>query len=61
MGSALKSPTADLKRLMRIIADGGYRGFVPIETLSMGRQDYNPATEVEKVLNGMRAGIAALG
>ena len=46
---------------MRIIADGGYRGFVPIETLAMGRKDYNPAAEVEKVLQGMREGIAALG
>ena len=43
------------------IADGGYRGFVPIETLSMGRKDYDPATEVAKVLKGMREGIAALG
>jgi sugar phosphate isomerase/epimerase len=60
MGSDLKSPRADFKRLMQIIAAGGYRGFVPIETLSMGRKDYNPAAEVEKVLQGMRAGIAAL-
>ena len=61
LGSSLKSPRADFKRLMRIIADGGYRGFVPIETLAMGRKDYNPAAEVEKVLQGMRTGIAALG
>jgi len=45
---------------MKIIAAGGYRGFVPIETLSMGRKDYNPAAEVEMVLKGMREGIAAL-
>jgi sugar phosphate isomerase/epimerase len=61
LGSSLKSPQADFKRMMRIIADGGYRGFVPIETLSMGRKDYDPATEVAKVLKGMREGIAALG
>ncbi len=60
MGSDLKSPRADFKRLMKIIAAGGYRGFVPIETLSMGRKDYNPAAEVEMVLKGMREGIAAL-
>ena len=60
MGSELKSPRADFKRLMTIIAAGGYRGFVPIETLSMGRKDYNPAAEVEMVLKGMRDGIAAL-
>lgn len=61
MGSDLKSPRADFKRLMKIIAAGGYRGFVPIETLSMGRKDYHPAAEVEMVLKGMREGIAALG
>ena len=60
LGSAVKSPRADFKLMMKIIADGGYRGFVPIETLSMGRKDYNPAAEVEMVLKGMREGIAAL-
>ena len=61
LGSSLQSPRADFKRLMRIIADGGYRGFVPIETLAMGRKDYDAAAEVKKVLKGMREGIAALG
>ncbi|MFM9030382.1 MAG: sugar phosphate isomerase/epimerase family protein [Opitutaceae bacterium] len=60
MGSALKSPPADLKRLMRIIADGGYRGFVPIETLAMARKDYDPGAEVVKVLTAMRVAIAEL-
>ena len=60
LGSDLKSPRADFRRLMRIIAEGGYRGFVPIETLAMGRKDYDPAAEVLRVLQGMREGIAAL-
>lgn len=59
MGSELKTPQADLARLMKIIIAGGYRGFVPIETLAMGRKNYNPAAEVEQVLTGMRQGIAA--
>ncbi|MBI5690560.1 MAG: sugar phosphate isomerase/epimerase [Verrucomicrobia bacterium] len=59
LGSDLKSPRADFKRLMKILADGGYRGFVPIETLPMGRKDYDPAAEVLAVLKGMREGIAA--
>jgi hypothetical protein len=33
---------------------------VPIETLAMGRKNYNPAAEVEMVLKGMREGIAAI-
>ena len=60
LGSSLKSPPTDFKRLVKIIYEGGYRGFVPIETLAMGRKEYDPAAEVEKVLIGMREGIAAL-
>lgn len=60
LGSSLKSPQADFARLARIIHAGGYRGFVPIETLSMGRSDYDPAAEVLKVLHAMRAAIAEL-
>jgi sugar phosphate isomerase/epimerase len=60
LGSALKSPPTDFKRLAKIIHDGGYRGFLPIETLAMGRKDYNPFVAVEKVLVAMRAAIAAL-
>ena len=55
MGSDLRSARVDLTRLMRIISAAGYRGFVPIETLAMGRKDYNPPAEVERLLQGMRA------
>lgn len=60
LGSSLKSPPTDFTKLVRIIRDGGYRGFLPIETLSMGRKDYDPATEVVKVLTALREAIAAL-
>ena len=60
LGSSLKSPRTDFKKLVRIIHDGGYRGFLPIETLAMGRKDYNPFVEVEKVLVAMREAIADL-
>jgi sugar phosphate isomerase/epimerase len=61
VGSSLKSPPTDFKKLAKIIHDGGYRGFVPIETLAMGRKDYDPAVEVVKVLAAMREAIAELG
>lgn len=61
LGSSLKSPQADFKRLARIIHDGGYRGFVPIETLAMARKDYDPAAEVVKVLTALRTAISELG
>lgn len=60
LGSSLKSPPTDFKKLAKIIHDGGYRGFLPIETLAMGRKDYNPFIEVEKVLVAMREAIATL-
>ena len=60
LGSSLKSPPVDYQKLVKIIHDGGYRGFVPIETLAMGRKDYDPAVEVVKVLKSMREAIAAL-
>ena len=60
LGSSLKSPPTDFKKLAKIIHDGGYRGFLPIETLAMGRKDYNPFVEVEKVLVAMREAIAVL-
>ena len=53
------SPRTDFKRLVAIIRQGGYRGYLPIETLAMGRQDYDPFAEVPKVLAELRAAIAA--
>lgn len=60
VGSSLKTPPTDFKKLAKIIHDGGYRGFVPIETLAMGRKDYDPAAEIVKVLTAMREAIAEL-
>ena len=60
LGSSLKSTPTDFKKLAKVIHDGGYRGFLPIETLAMGRKDYNPFVEVEKVLVAMRKAIADL-
>ncbi len=60
LGSSLKSPPADFSKLVRILHEGGYRGFVPIETLSMGRKDYDPRAEIIKVLAELRRAIATL-
>lgn len=60
LGSSVKSPRADFKKLAKIIHDGGYRGFLPIETLAMGRKGYDPAVEVLKVLTAMREAIASI-
>lgn len=56
-GSNLKSPPTDFSRLVKIIRESRYRGYVPIETLRMGRKDYDPRAEVTKMVNALRAAI----
>ena len=53
------APRTDFKKLVTIIRQGGYRGYLPIETLAMGRKNYDPFVEVARVLAEMRAVIAA--
>ena len=57
--SSVDSPRIDMKRLVTIIRRSGYRGYVPIETLSMGRKDYDPSAEATRMLADLRAAIAA--
>jgi hypothetical protein len=44
----------DLKRLIKIIRDSGYRGYIPIETLSVRGQPYDPFDLVPKFLAELR-------
>jgi sugar phosphate isomerase/epimerase len=49
----------DLIRLMTIIRRSGYRGFLPIETLSAGKDEpYEPLKEVPLFLKIVRKAIA---
>ncbi|MBI5766487.1 MAG: sugar phosphate isomerase/epimerase [Verrucomicrobia bacterium] len=53
-----EAPT-DLKRLLRIVRASGYRGYLPIETLSpRGGGNYDPFTVVPKFLAELRQAIA---
>lgn len=50
----------DLNRLMKIVLRSEYRGFLPIETLSVGKtQRYEPLKEVSLFLKQVREAIAA--
>src|SRR5215212_8027642 len=52
----------DLKRLLKIVRASGYRGYLPIETLSPRGGDgpaYDPFTVVPKFLAEVRAALAA--
>ncbi len=49
----------DLKKLITIIRTAGYRGYLPIETLSAPGRDYDPFQIVPKFVSELRAVIAA--
>ena len=53
------SPT-DLKKLLRVIRESGYRGYLPIETLSPrgAGSGYDPYKVVPKFLADLRQAIA---
>lgn len=53
------SPRTDVKRLLTIIRQAGYRGYLPIETLRMGRADYDSFREIPRMLDDVRAAIDA--
>jgi sugar phosphate isomerase/epimerase len=55
--SRADSPRLDLPRFITIVRESGYRGYLPIETLAMGRRDYDPYLEVETLLAEMRRAI----
>jgi len=48
----------DLKRLFHLMKAGGYRGYVPIETLSEQGKEYDPLKFVPAFLREVRAVIA---
>jgi len=49
----------DLPRLIRVIRDGGYRGYIPIETLSARGRPYDPFAIVPAFAAEVRAALAA--
>lgn len=57
--SEADSPKTDLLKLVTIIRRSGYRGYVPLETLSMRRPGYDSFVEVKKLLAEFRTALAA--
>ena len=47
----------DLPRLVKIIRDANYRGYLPIETLMLADRPYNPQELVPKFLAELRAAL----
>ncbi len=50
----------DMKRLVTIIRQSGYRGYIPIETLSVSGKEYDPFDLVPKFLAELRDAIEAM-
>src|SRR5215218_669119 len=57
--SRLDSPRLDLERFVAIVRRASYHGYLPIETLRMGRADYDSFVEIPKLLVQLRAAIDA--
>ena len=57
--SRLDSPRLDVRRLVALVRRAGYRGYLPIETLRMGRTDYDSFVEIPKLLAQLREAIRA--
>jgi sugar phosphate isomerase/epimerase len=55
-----RSRPADLPRLMRLIRDGGYRGYVPLETLWVNGVPYDPFAIVPAFTAQVKAAMAAI-
>jgi sugar phosphate isomerase/epimerase len=55
--STQQSPAVDLGKLVSIIRASGYRGYLPIETLSMGRRDYDPYQAVRTIHGILRKAL----
>ena len=51
----------DLPRLVKIIRDSGYRGYLPIETLSVPDRPYNPKELVPRFLAELRSALEQVG
>lgn len=55
-GIGNETPT-DYKRLIKIIKDGGYSGYLPVETLLVRGKAYDPFALVPQMLNEVTAAI----
>jgi sugar phosphate isomerase/epimerase len=57
MGGKGSNIKTDLKKIVKIARDAGYRGYLPIETLPVTGQDYNPQASVREVLKELRVAL----
>jgi sugar phosphate isomerase/epimerase len=59
--SRADSPRLDMRHFVEIVRRSGYHGYLPIETLRMGRRDYDSYGAIPKLLRALQAAIAETG
>ena len=52
---------SDLKKIVQIARESGYRGYLPIETLPVAGEEYDPRSRVRMLLKEMRAILQEAG
>jgi sugar phosphate isomerase/epimerase len=57
MGGKGGKVKTDLKKIVRIAREAGYRGYLPIETLSSAGEEYDPKVRVRQLLKELREAI----
>jgi sugar phosphate isomerase/epimerase len=51
-------PLTDMRKIVKIARDASYNGYLPIESLPMGRKDYDTPGELKRMLKELKAAIA---
>jgi sugar phosphate isomerase/epimerase len=63
LGTQPNSPRVDMRRIARIVKEGGYRGYLPIETLASKteKDDYDPRARSVALLKQLREALQEAG
>ena len=51
-------PLTDMRKIVKIARDAGYNGYLPIESLPMGRKNYDTPGELRRMLKELQSAIA---
>ena len=51
-------PLTDMRKIVKIAREAGYNGYLPIESLPMGRKNYDTPGELRRMLKELKAAIA---
>src|SRR5262249_15378297 len=61
IGTKADRVKTDVKKVVGIARQGGYRGYLPIETLSLPGEEYDPRARVRQLLGEVREAVRQAG